>query len=215
MTLGGYRAQSKPTRRNAAAPCNFYGANPPNGRCGSQLGHRRFDFAARSGSGTSAAQSPAEGRRVPGLALTWPSRQPMGTAGLTAPEAVACSRLYLRRLLDETSAGPRLVRRLQTTPSMRTIGAHDDRATWAARKRRRRSRMPAVVHLCCGTSICTQLTPSVSTGWNKAGYLLPCGGSPATFLTCVFSSQHFSSYPASSRSDVPSLCPATAIPSPL
>ena len=26
-------------------------------------------------------------------------------------------------------------------------------------------------------------------------------------LTCIFSSRHFSSYPASSRSDVPSLCP--------
>jgi hypothetical protein len=45
-------------------------------------------------------------------------------------------------------------------------------------------------------------------GWNKAGHFLPCGKSSATFLTCAFSSQHFSSYPASSRSDVPSLCPA-------
>ncbi len=50
----------------------------------------------------------------------------------------------------------------------------------------------------------------VSTGWNKAGHPLPCGRSSATFLTCVFSSQHFSSYPASFRSDVPSLCPASA-----
>ena len=49
----------------------------------------------------------------------------------------------------------------------------------------------------------------VSSGWNKAGHPLPCGRSPAAFLTCVFSSQHFSSYPASSRSDVPSLCPAS------
>ena len=55
----------------------------------------------------------------------------------------------------------------------------------------------------------TQLTPSVNTGWNKAGHPLPCGKSSATLLTCVFSSQHFSSYPASSRSDVPSLCPAS------
>ena len=47
----------------------------------------------------------------------------------------------------------------------------------------------------------------LSPGWNKAGHPLPCGRSSATFLTCVFSSQHFSSYPASSRSDVPSLCP--------
>ena len=29
-------------------------------------------------------------------------------------------------------------------------------------------------------------------------------------MTCAFSSQHFSSYPATSRSDVPSLCPAGA-----
>jgi hypothetical protein len=135
-------------------------------------------------------------------------------AGLTAPEAVACSRLYLRRLLDETSAGPRLVRRLQTTPSMRTTGAHDDRTTSAASKRCLRSCMPAVVHLRCCTSRRTQLTPSVSTGWNKTGHPLPCGRSLATFLTCVFSSQHFSSYPASSHSDVPSLCPAGAIPPP-
>jgi hypothetical protein len=49
-----------------------------------------------------------------------------------------------------------------------------------------------------------------SPGWNKAGHPLPCGRSSATVLTCVFSSQHFSSYPASSRSDVPSLCPPLA-----
>jgi hypothetical protein len=49
----------------------------------------------------------------------------------------------------------------------------------------------------------------VSPGWNKAGHPLSCGRSSATFLTCAFSSQHFSSYPASSRSDVPSLCPAS------
>jgi hypothetical protein len=49
----------------------------------------------------------------------------------------------------------------------------------------------------------------VSPGWNKAGHPLPCGRSSATFLTCVFSSQHFSSYPASSHGDVPSLCPAS------
>ncbi len=34
----------------------------------------------------------------------------------TAPEAVVCSRLYLRRLLGKTSGGPRLVHRL---PSVR------------------------------------------------------------------------------------------------
>jgi hypothetical protein len=50
----------------------------------------------------------------------------------------------------------------------------------------------------------------VSPGWNKARHTLPSGGPSATFLTCVFSSHHFSSYPASSRSDVPSLCPARA-----
>jgi hypothetical protein len=49
----------------------------------------------------------------------------------------------------------------------------------------------------------------VTPGWNKAGHPLPCGRSSATLLTCVFSSQHFSSYPASSHSDVPSLCPAS------
>src|SRR5215510_9506570 len=49
----------------------------------------------------------------------------------------------------------------------------------------------------------------ISPGWNKAGHLLPCGRSSTTLLTCVFSSQHFSSYPVSSRSDVPSLCPGT------
>ena len=43
----------------------------------------------------------------------------------------------------------------------------------------------------------------VTPGWNKAGHPLPCGRSSATLLSCVFSSQHFSSYPASSRSDVP------------
>lgn len=32
-------------------------------------------------------------------------------------------------------------------------------------------------------------------------------------LTCVFSSEHFSSYPASSRIDVPSLCPRWGHPS--
>jgi hypothetical protein len=52
-------------------------------------------------------------------------------------------------------------------------------------------------------------TGAVSSGWNKAGHPLPCGRSSATFLTCVFSSQHFSSYPASSGRDVPSLCPAS------
>jgi hypothetical protein len=52
---------------------------------------------------------------------------------------------------------------------------------------------------------CQRVTP----GWNKAGHPLLCGKSSATFLTCAFSSQHFSSYPASSRSDVPSLCPAS------
>jgi hypothetical protein len=53
----------------------------------------------------------------------------------------------------------------------------------------------------------------VTPGWNKAGHPLPCGRSSATFLTCVFSSQHFSSYPASCRSDVPSLCPRWRHPS--
>jgi hypothetical protein len=42
----------------------------------------------------------------------------------------------------------------------------------------------------------------VSPGWNKAGHPLPYGKSSATSLTCAFSS-----YPASSRSYVPSLCP--------
>ena len=36
----------------------------------------------------------------------------------------------------------------------------------------------------------------VTPGWNKAGHPLPCGRSSAILLTCVFSSQHFSSYPA-------------------
>jgi len=40
----------------------------------------------------------------------------IGPATLTAPEAVACCCLYLRRLLDETSVGPCLVHRRQTTP---------------------------------------------------------------------------------------------------
>jgi len=53
----------------------------------------------------------------------------------------------------------------------------------------------------------------VAPGWNKAGHPLPCGRSSATLLTCVFSSQYFSSYPASSRSDVPSLCPRWRHPS--
>ena len=79
-------------------------------------------------------------------------------AGLTAPEAVACSRLYLRRLLDETSAGPRLVCRLQMTPSMRTTGAHDDRTTSAASKRSPRSCTSAVVRPCCCTFCCTELS---------------------------------------------------------
>ncbi len=51
--------------------------------------------------------------------------------------------------------------------------------------------------------VCHRVTP----GWNKAEHPLPCGKSSATSLICAFSSQHFSSYPASSRSHVPSLCP--------
>jgi hypothetical protein len=53
----------------------------------------------------------------------------------------------------------------------------------------------------------------VTPGWNKAGHPLPCGKSSATLLTCVFASQRFSSYPASSRDDVPSLCPRWRHPS--
>jgi hypothetical protein len=45
--------------------------------------------------------------------------------------------------------------------------------------------------------------------WNKAGHPVPGRRSSATFVTCVFSSQHFSSYPASSRGDMPTLCPAS------
>jgi hypothetical protein len=68
---------------------------------------------------------------------------------------------------------------------------------------------PTALPLAClwpGVAVACRLVPP---GWNKAGHPLPCGKSSATFLTCVFSSQHFSSYPASSRSDVPSLCPAS------
>ena len=75
-----------------------------------------------------------------------------------APEAVACSCLYLRRLLDETSAGPRLVRRLQTTPSMRTTGACQVRPNSAASERCLRSCIRAVVRPCCCTFCCTELT---------------------------------------------------------
>ena len=43
----------------------------------------------------------------------------------------------------------------------------------------------------CGTAVADAWR--VSSGWNKARHPLPCGRSSATFLTCVFSSQHFSS----------------------
>ena len=47
-------------------------------------------------------------------------------ARLTAPEAVARLRPYLRRLLSEGSVGPRLVRRVQLILLMRTTGTDDD-----------------------------------------------------------------------------------------
>jgi hypothetical protein len=46
-------------------------------------------------------------------------------------------------------------------------------------------------------------------GWHRAGHPPPRARSSATLMTCVFSSQYFSSYTASSRSDVASLCPAS------
>ena len=78
------------------------------------------------------------------------------------------------------------------------------RTPWPGRHRHALGRMwPGVVVACHW----------VSSGWNKAGHPLPCGRSLARLLTCAFSSQHFSSYPASSRSDVPSLCPRWRHPS--
>ncbi len=77
--------------------------------------------------------------------------------GLTVPEAVACSRPYLRRLLDETLAGPRLVRRLQMTPldaNYRRVRQTDDLGSWEA--------LSTVVHASgCASlllSCCTELT---------------------------------------------------------
>ena len=54
---------------------------------------------------------------------------------VTAPEAVARPRVYLRRLLSQRSTGPRLVRRAQLTLSMRTTGTYDDGPTSAASQR--------------------------------------------------------------------------------
>jgi hypothetical protein len=67
-----------------------------------------------------------------------------GTPGPTAPEAVVRSRLYLRRLLGKTLAGPRLVRRL---PSVRFSGgfASPGESVTGAVARRRYDQVSPVV----------------------------------------------------------------------
>ena len=72
---------------------------------------------------------------------------------LTAPEAVARLRLYLRRLPSERSAGPRLVRRAQMTLSMRTTGTSNVRYGSARLPDCRAPGKAAVVHPGCRTSL--------------------------------------------------------------
>jgi hypothetical protein len=64
----------------------------------------------------------------------------------------------LGRPLGERSVGPCLVLGIRLTPSMRTTGAHDVRATLPARKRCRWPCMLVVVRPCCCISCCTALT---------------------------------------------------------
>jgi hypothetical protein len=75
----------------------------------------------------------------------------------TAPQAAGQRCAELRRSRVGLTFGPHLVHGV-LTPSMRTTGARDERATSAARERCPRSCMPAVVRLCCCTYCCTELT---------------------------------------------------------